>query len=47
VQLIRRIEMQPNLIVIEQAMVLNRNNGMVALTVAGFFRVEEAANAPG
>lgn len=41
-QLIRRIEMQPNLIVIEQAMVLNRNDGMVSLTVAGFFRIQEA-----
>ncbi|MDP1698537.1 MAG: hypothetical protein Q8L45_12275 [Xanthomonadaceae bacterium] len=46
-QLIQRIENQPNLVVIEQAIVINRNAGVLTLTMAAFFRVQEAANEPG
>lgn len=41
-QLIQRIESQPNLVVIEQAIVINRNAGVLTLTMAAFFRVQEA-----
>ncbi len=43
-QLIQRIESQPNLVVVEQAIVINRNAGVLTLTMAAFFRVQEAAN---
>ncbi len=43
-QLIQRIENQPNLVVIEQAIVINRNEGVLTLTMAAFFRVQEATS---
>lgn len=43
-QLIQRIESQPNLVVVEQAIVINRNAGVLTLTMAAFFRVQEATN---
>lgn len=43
-QLIQRIESQPNLVVVEQAIVINRNAGVLTLTTAAFFRVQEATN---
>lgn len=43
-QLIQRIENQPNLVVIEQAIVINRNTGTLTLTMAAFFRVQEATS---
>lgn len=46
-QLIRRIESQRNLVVIEQAMILNRENHTFSLTMVSFFRVQEAVHEPG
>lgn len=45
-QLIRRIESERNLVTIEQAMILNRDNRTFSLTVVAFFRVKEAAREP-
>lgn len=47
-QLIQRIERQPNLTTIEQALILSRDNRTFSLTVVAFYRIpEEAADAPG
>jgi hypothetical protein len=45
-QLVRRIESERNLVAIEQAMILNRENRTFSLTVVVFFRVKEAAREP-
>jgi hypothetical protein len=45
-QLVRRIESERNLVVIEQAMILNRENRTFSFTVVAFFRVKEAAREP-
>lgn len=45
-QLVRRIESERNLMAIEQAMILNRDNRTFSLTVVAFFRVKEAAREP-
>lgn len=39
-QLIRRVESQPNLVSIEQALILNRQAGSFSLTMAMYFRIE-------
>lgn len=40
-QLIRQIESQPNLVSIEQALILNRGAGNFSLTLVMFFRIED------
>ncbi|MDX2299290.1 MAG: hypothetical protein NW204_06155 [Xanthomonadaceae bacterium] len=45
-QLVRRIESERNLVVIEQATILNRENRTFSLTVVAFFRVKESAREP-
>lgn len=47
VGLIRQIESNANLTVIDQAMILNRENQTFSLTFVAFFRIEEGGNAPG
>ena len=42
IQLIRRIEGRPTLSVIEEALVVNRENRTFSLTVVSFFRITEA-----
>ena len=46
-QLIRRIESQRNLVIIERAMILNRENRTFSLTMVSYFRVQEAVREPG
>jgi len=45
-QLIRRVESERNLVVIEQAMILNRDNHTFSLTLVSYFRVREAVREP-
>lgn len=45
-QLVRRVESERNLVVIEQATILNRENRTFSLTVVAFFRVKESAREP-
>ncbi len=47
VELMRQIESNANLTVIDQSMILNRENQTFSLTFVAFFRIEEGGNAPG
>lgn len=46
-ELLRRIESRNTLSVIEEAAVRNRANPTFTLTIVSYFRIREAANAPG
>lgn len=45
-QLVRRIESARNLMVIEQAQILNQNNRTFSLTIVSYYRVQEGVREP-